>query len=161
MASLNLATDPRTAVWRLIVAQLQADTGLAAAGVVLRFRDGSQEPLADLESYQSAAIIFVPVMGSSDWNDEGSIDTPLSIRVNAILTQDDDEDILNLQGALETALNTIGNLSFQTSLVAAGAVTGLIKPQTPLAPIKSAANVDGPYRLAGAFVIDVRRSLLS
>jgi hypothetical protein len=159
MATLNLPTDVRTACWRLLKAQVQADTTYPAAGIDLVFFDGSRDAARDLADFDRPCLRFYPALGPMKWFDEGSQENALIVLVEAILTTPDCEDVLNLQGALESTLDTVSNLALQSSLVNDGAVTGLILFAQPLNPSRSQPSKDGVIRLTGNLVVEVRRPL--
>lgn len=163
MATLNLPTDPRTAVWRLIVAQLQADPDLArevAVWITWTGEDADNSPLFDLPS---PALRLTPVIGPQSWYDAASERGSLVIEVEAWITGNDVEDMLNLQGAIEGALypaDSAAQWAFQQALVAAGAITGLIEFNDPLnEKLKQMVGQSG-FSPVGTFKIDVQRTLI-
>jgi hypothetical protein len=160
LATLNLTTDVRTAVWRLVKAQLQADTVYDQAGIRLLFLDGDPEAIRALDTLNGPALRFIPASGNQSWFDEASTNVNVIVYVEAYLSVPDVEDLMNLQGALETTLNSVYNTTLQSSLVAAGASTGLILFSQPLNPMAGQEGQDTSYRARGQFVIEVRRPMI-
>lgn len=162
MATLNLTTSHRTAVWRLLRAALQDDTVYASAGIDLRFLDGDFEAVADLDTYR-AVVQFVGSSGTASWLTESSSGASLIVQVRATIASQDIEDVFDLQHALESSLNSLGDLDLQADLVAAGAWTGLILFNQPLRIVpgsKGGPADDGLLRCQGQFEIQVRRPLI-
>lgn len=161
MATLNLTSSYRTAVWNAIKAAIRADTVYDKAGIRVVFFDGDRDTIEDLDNVQGPVLRFLPTAGSVQWHDEGSINAALTVNVEAHLTQLDVEDVFNLQEAIEDTLNTLDTpATLQTSLITAGAVTGLIVFNQPLRPAPGPPGADGFFRLTGQFTIEVRRPLI-
>lgn len=159
MATLNLPDTPRTLVWRLLVARLQADPALSAAIDTWITWDGSRDSNADLTTARGVALRIYPVSGPMTWFCESSQSGALAVALEAWIPGLDAEDLLNLQGALEAALYPDDGQSFRRALVAAGAVTGLIEFVTPLAQPHAAAGGQGGFHPLGQFKVDVLRPL--
>lgn len=160
MATLNLANAPTTLVWRLIRARLEADVLLPGAGIRVVYMDGDPEAIRDLSTMGAPCVRVIPAMGNMAWFDEQSAGGALAVYVEAFLLSPDCEDLFNLQHALETILNSIGDTTFQQDLVGADAITGLILPSQPLVPQRGREGDDTSYRAVGQFTIEVRRPLL-
>jgi hypothetical protein len=159
MATLDLKDSYRTEVWRVIRAAIEADITYENAGIALQFFDGDPGIVADLDAAQSPVLRFLPTAGGVQWHDEGSINAALTVNVEARLTVLDCEDIFNLQEAIEDTLNTL-DTAMQQSLRDAGAVTGLIVFNRPLALTPGVPGADRLFRLTGQFTIEVRRPLI-
>jgi len=169
VATLNLPTDPRTAVWRLIVARLQADPALSAAIRTWLVWDGSGDDNTDITAARGPALRLYPVPEPMTWFDESSQTGGLTVAVDAGIPGHDAEDVLNLQGAIESALyppGAAGDL-WRAQLVAAGAVNGTFVFVHPLAqapvqpPPATAAGSLGALHPLGSFRIDVLRNLIN
>jgi hypothetical protein len=163
MATLDLPDDPRTAVWRLIVARLQADAALAGAVPTWLVWDGASDSNADLASKRAPVLRLYPVLGPMSWYSAESQQGALVVAVEAYIPGLDCEDVLNLQGAIEAALYPQADadqFAFQRSLVAAGAVTGYILFGQPLSQPPPQAGGSGAFRPMGTFRVDVERRLI-
>lgn len=161
MPVLNLTTSKYAAVWALIKARLQADTALAGCGLALLFLDGQTESLADLESYASTgAIRFAPRFGTLAWNYETATKVALQVSVQAIIPQADSIDHLNLQSAIDDAIQPLADATYQDALISAGAETGLVVFVNPLNPIANPVGKDNVMRLQGSFLVDVTKQLI-
>jgi hypothetical protein len=160
MATLNLPDTPRTLVWRAIVERLQADPDLDSAIATWIVWDGGTRDNADLSRVKAPALRLYPISGPMTWYDAQSQQGALAVALEAWLPGLDVEDLLNLQGALEAALSPDDGHAFRRSLVAAGAVTGLIEFVAPLAQPHAAAGEQGGFHPLGQFKIDVLRSLI-
>lgn len=161
VATLNLGTGYRTAVYQVVKAALEADPVYGQAGVQLLWYDGDPEAISDLDGVQQPCLQFFPTAGNMAWFDESSQAGALVVGVEARLLALDVEDVFNLQEALEDTLNTINDPGgLQADLVSAGAVTGLILFTQPLKPVASGKpGSDNLFRLQGQFVVEVRRPL--
>jgi hypothetical protein len=161
MATLALKDSYRTEVWRVMRAAIEADRTYEDAGIALQFFDGDPGIVADLDAAQCPVLRFLPTAGGVQYHDEGSINAALTVNVEARLTVLDCEDIFNLQEAIEDTLNTLDNAPvLQRDLIDAGAVTGLIVFNRPLALAPGVPGADRLFRLTGQFTIEVRRPLI-
>jgi hypothetical protein len=165
MATLDLPDDPRTLVWRLIVARLQADPALDGAVRTWLVWDGSRASAGDLATaagQAGVALRLYPMAGSMSWFDAQAMRAPLVIVVESSIPGLDAEDMLNLQGAIEDALIPPGDegSAWQQQLVAAGALTGLFAFNQPLAQSPPTAGTAGGFRPMGTFSIDVMKTLI-
>lgn len=154
---LNLPAGPHAAVWAVLVAALKADEALSLADIALDFPDGDVDGVRDLDSYPNpAAVAFTPGVGGGRWFDEASAVSELRVEVEVSLAVPDAADMLNLQNALLTTLNTISG-TFRQTLVDADANTGLILFDTPFRPVDRGKN--GRLRAKGGFSLEVLRTL--
>ncbi len=156
MATLNLKDGRRTEVWRRLKARLLADPVYDLAEVRLVFFDGDPESINDLDGHPGAVLQFLPTAGTMSWQDEASVSGALLVSVEARLVGLDVEDIFNLQEALESTLDSLGDCKLQDDLVKAGALTGLVLFNQPLRPKPGPPGGDNSFRLAGQFVVEVR-----
>lgn len=160
MATLNLPDCEPTAVWRLVKDRLRADAALSAAGVELLFFDGTREATAD-DFAGGPRLVFLATLGQMAWFAEGSFSGALVVAYKAVLDGLDDEDALNLFGALRSALYPAGGGDdFRAALVDAGAVTGDVEFPAPvnLPPLSSAGKA-GVLVPDGRFVVAVEQRL--
>lgn len=160
MATLNLPVGARVAVWRLVKAQLLADPGLAAAGVKLVFFDGAtdRQAVADQADAPKPNVTFLATLGRMSWFTERSHSGALVISYRVAIDSTDDEDLLNLQEALEGVFYPSDDFAFHQSLVAAGAVTGEALFASPLSLPQSSAGGSGLLMPTGQIVLDVERT---
>jgi hypothetical protein len=151
----------RAAVYRVLKAAIVASPAWKSSGAYLSWFDGDPEVISDLDTIGGPALQFLPIAGpsSGQW-DESSMRAPLIMQIEGRLTVLDVEDILNMQEALETALDTfIAASTLQADLVAAGASVGLITWTQPLRPTAMKPGADNLFRLTGSFSVEVRRQL--
>jgi hypothetical protein len=154
MASLNLPASPHAAVWAVLVRALRADTTYLDAGITLVFPEGDRESAADLDD-SDAGVRFTPGVGGARWFDEASASSDLRVAVEVSLRRPDADDLLNLQNALLSTLNTISG-DLRGDLCDAGANTGLLLFDQPFQPSPAA---DGRLRARGGFSLEVLRTL--
>ena len=161
MATLNLPTGVRAAVWRLVKAQLQNDPTLQSADVTLLFFDGeaSRQMIALQADIPKPNVIFLATLGRMSWFNEQAQSGALVISYRASIDSTDDEDLLNLQEAIEGALYPADSFAFHQSLVDAGAVTGQPAFLSPLSAQQNTAGVSGLLQPTGQIVIEVARPL--
>src|SRR5437763_883458 len=126
MATLNLPDTPRTLVWRALVGRLQSDPDQDSTVRTWIVRDGGRHDNADLSRVKAPALRLYPLSGPMTWYDAQSQQGALVVALEAWVPGLDVEDLLNLQGAIEGALYPDDDHAFRRSLVAAGAVTGLV-----------------------------------
>lgn len=166
MATLDLPTDARTAVWRLIRDQLQADPILheqIATWLVWEGTDDDAKPLADV---LPPALRLTPIIGPQKWLDTETRVGSLTIVLEAYISGTDIEDVLNLQGLIESALEPAdpdARDTLETALRAAGATTGELDFHDPFLgerPGEFKAEItESGFVLRGACRLDVSRSL--
>jgi hypothetical protein len=137
MATLNLPDASLTVLWRLIVDRLRRDPVLSdqIATWLIWEGSGSNQDSAELATVGAPALRLTPSIGRHSWYDNERIQRPLVVLMEAYLSTTDVEDVLNLQGALETALVPIDPAeaeSFQQTLKDAGALNGMFEFDDPL-----------------------------
>jgi hypothetical protein len=163
MATLNLPTSSRTAVWRVIRARILADPVLPVVCKVMQFFANEREAAADITQFPSPSLRFYAMPGPATWFDESTMEGELVVTVEAWITGLDEEDVLDLQNAIEAALwppAVVDQYAFQAQLVAAGAKTGYIVGSDPLAVDPSEAGQRNGWHPMGRFTIDVLRLLI-
>lgn len=161
MPVLNLPTSTYSAVWSIIKARIASNATLTGCGLAILFLDGQTESLADLESYSdTGAIRFFPRFGMLAWNYETATKVALQVQVQAIIPQADSIDHLNLQSAIDDAVQPLADNTYQSDMITAGAETGLVVFTQPLNPIASQAGKDNVMRLQGSFIVDVSKQLI-
>lgn len=170
MATLNLPDSPHVRVWRLVRARLKADAVLKteASGLRLVFfdGDGGNEPgrneITDIRNYGGPVLRFLATVGGMNPADERSIVGALVVRCELAIPTLDDEDVLNVQTAIEGALYPEDNFVFHQSLIDAGpgssgADTGEAMFPQPLSVAPHDAGRGGWMIAVGAFTIMVQR----
>jgi hypothetical protein len=165
MSTLYLPDGVRTAVWRLVKAQLRADTVLSRPFITQVFFEGAgdREEIQSLQSYGTDVVVrYLCTLGSMSWWNERSQVGALVVSYETFVRSLDDEDALNVQEAIESALYPDDGFAFHQSLIDAyapgvGAVTGQPHFVTPLTTPLSAAGREGTFRPTGQFVIEVER----
>jgi hypothetical protein len=162
MATLDLPDDPRTLVWRLIVARLRDDPALSRVIATWLTWDGGRDSNKDLESLRPPALRLYPTLGAMTWHDAQSQTAPLIINIEATISGMDAEDILNLQGAIEDALYPAGadEVAWEAALTAAGAEPPQVEFTQPLTDTTAAAGEGGNFQPLGTFRINVLRTLV-
>lgn len=164
MATLDLPNSPSTLVWRLVVAQLQADADLDRVIRTWITWDGAPNCNVDLASdaVQGPALRIYPTEGPMAWYSADQQVLPLNIAVEATVLGMDVEDILNLQGALVRALypdDPTAERAFEQALVAAGAETGCVEFSQPVTEPHATAGIGGDFHPLGQFRIRVLRTV--
>jgi hypothetical protein len=156
MSTLYLPDGVRVAVWRLVKARLRADATLAQPPVRLIFFEGTRDATESIGDEPGPAIIFLASMGPLAWNTEREMVGALIVDYQVKVPGTDDEDVLNLQEAIEAALYPDGD-DFRQSLIDAGAQTGQPEFTRPMALPQSAAGRAGMFVPTGQFVVRTLR----
>lgn len=166
MATLYLPDGVRTAVWRLVKARLRADPVLSRRDVITQvFFEGSVDrtTLKALDEYETpVAIRYLATLGRMDWADERSMKGELVVSYEVFVRSLDDEDVFNVQEAIEAALYPADNHAFEQSLIDAGgasdgATTGQARFSQPATQPIAVAGREGVFRPTGQFTIEVKR----
>lgn len=169
MAVLKLPTDPRTAVFRLLVKKLKANPILAREIKTWLVWDGDGRSALGLPAdNKNASIRLTPLPGPQSWYTPDSNIGPLQVRVEFRVLSDDADDFINLHGAIERALYPVDRdteLALEAEFRAAGAVTGQWQfTQPPIDPqLGAERDQDGPpeFYCVGLMQIDVERIIRS
>jgi hypothetical protein len=161
MATLNLPIGGRVAVWRLVKAAIQADPILQAAEIAQVFFDGSSDrtALQSPDNVTGPTVFWLATLGRMSWFNEQSQSGALVISYQVVIPSTDDEDLLNVQEAIEAVFYPADNFVFHQSLINASAVTGEALFAQPLtAPIATAGS-SGLLKPSGQIVLEVIRPL--
>jgi hypothetical protein len=102
-------------------------------------------------------IVFLATLGRMSWFTERSQAGALVISYRCSIDSTDDEDLLNLQEAIEGVFYPSDDFAFQQSLITAGAVTGQAEFPQPLNLPQSSAGTSGLLLPTGQIVIEVER----
>lgn len=156
MATLNLPNDPRTLVWRVIRAALESDATLASSGIVLVFLDHTSDAIRSPSTQGRPCLRFVPTTSAQAWFDERSKSGRLVVLVEVFLEDIDLEDLMNVQGAIEKAIESNTSSSRRAALKAAGATDGLLIFDNPLAMFFGREGEDFKVRARGSFSVAVQ-----
>ena len=157
MSTLYLPDGVRATVWRLVKARLKADLILnQPRDMALVFFDGTRDATRSLADYAGPTILFLATVGRQEWYTERSIGGALVISYQVKIPDLDDEDLLNLQEAIEGAFYPDDEGVFQQSLFDAG-VTALPQFVQPLALSPQTAGMSGMLTPSGQIVIGVER----
>jgi hypothetical protein len=162
MASYDLPTSPYTAVWRLIKTRLKEDIVFQDANVTLLFFEGDRDVTTDTDSLPRPSIVFLASQGRMSWFSAASQSGALIVSYQVVVGTIDDEDMLNLQSALATALYPNDNNVFHQSLIDAvephsAAVTGQPLFMQPTTTSMMAAGKAGMLQPTGQFVVEVEQ----
>jgi hypothetical protein len=165
MSTLYLPDGVRTAVWRLVKAQLRTDPVLSREFITQVFFEGPADRKAttSLDEYGTdVAVRYLASLGRMVWADERSMEGDLIVSYEVFVRSLDDEDVFNVQEAIESALYPADNHAFEQSLIDAGgdfggATTGQARFSQPTSQALAGAGRDGVFRPTGQFVIEVKR----
>lgn len=167
MAVLKLPTDPRTAVWRLLVQTLKADPTLnRTVKTWLCWEEPTKTSLL-LTAATSPCIRLTPIPGPQRWYTPDSNIGELQVKVEVDILTWDVDDYLNLQGAIERALyppDREKELAIERAFVAAGAETGQWQFSQPVMDPKAGDPEPGQppqFNCLGMMKIDVIRTIRS
>ena len=158
--SLGLPTDPRTSIFRKIVALLRTDALLSrVVGKNWFVWDGDSNSAQAFASSEGVAVRLEPKLGPMQWLDETEQICPLSVVLDYAIPGFDADDPLNFQGAVERALFPVGQVQATTNaLNALGAETGLISFDQP-SLVQNDTNDAGLWEGRIIFSLNVRRTL--
>lgn len=100
--SLALPKSPWTKAFGAIVAILETDPALKAAGVIVRSMRGNGEDVAAIPTFPMIAL--TPQSRGSSWATEGMHEIPLGIQIDLFIRGTCVDDLMNLGYAVLTAL---------------------------------------------------------
>lgn len=168
MATLNLPDCPQVLVWRLVKARLKADTVLAGSGLQLIFFEGDatgRNEVTNISNYGTPVLRFLATLGRMERADERSYRGMLIVHCELFVEGLDDEDALNVQDAIEAALNPEDDFVFHQSLIGAGggssgAEVGEPEFPQPLSFGSHDVGRGGALVATGVFTIEVKRGFV-
>lgn len=159
MATLNLPDSPMAKVWRLIKDHLYADATLGGDNpeLVLIFVDDDPESIRSIGAYNGPTVRIAP--GLANWRQytEASYSVDLLLSIEVFLPTLDVDDYLNLQAALQCALNGLSDNDFRNALVNVGASIGQPDCLQPLRMPMPGENTT--FVASGQFTVNVEFAL--
>lgn len=157
--SLNTPISAWTAVFRAIVAKLDAD--VAFRDVVSDFRhwfgiDGDKHPM--VPRVGSPVVRLTPNPGGVDWYDPSSQIGVLNVLVEMTISSSCVDDVIDLWDVIVSALAPADN-AFCQALIALGAETGEITFHDPAITYNPENTPEGYFYGRGGFRLRVQRSV--